>query len=438
MSASDQFIDAKGVVERREAERALQQIQSTHPPIYEDFSRQRQEETMRRYEELFVGTSMRIYDAREQLKQRSAELKLSKPITVIQPLIKGPEDAVEKAAKEMEIQVEQQAQSSSRRVYKQTKNAEAAVTFSAAQGLAAIGGVFEGATAPLRPYNIPKTIKSLSQSETRQALRRDIQTDPLKYIVGLPSSYLGGVAAGKVAGYIGKKARLTEPKLSGEFIEVAQTREAATSDWFAQKKVPTGAWSKTKSWGTPGEGGYLDTILMPRQLTKTVFIPKVTYPSFKLSGGLLGITGFSGQVQTQKDLELLVPKVKSIQTPIQFMKQRQPQKQKSKQKQPQITMPSIIPDITPIISHVQSQKFKVDSIISQELVQVQATTPALTQKQLNKQFTQQKTAVPLYGPQKKTKKKKKKKTGKKAYESRVDPLSIIIPSVKFNVKVPKF
>ena len=41
-------------------------------------------------------------------------------------------------------------------------------------------------------------------------------------------------------------------------------------------------------------------------------------------------------------------------------------------------------------------------------------------------------------PTKKTKKKKKKKTGKKAYERRVDPLSIIIPSVKFNVKVPKF
>ena len=44
----------------------------------------------------------------------------------------------------------------------------------------------------------------------------------------------------------------------------------------------------------------------------------------------------------------------------------------------------------------------------------------------------------LLEPVKKTKKKKKKKTGKKAYERRVDPLSIIIPSVKFNVKVPKF
>jgi len=138
-----------------------------------------------------------------------------------------------------------------------------------------------------------------------------------------------------------------------------------------------------------------------RDILKTPQVPK--FADFTVP--IFGVTSTQKMKQAQKPSQVQVPMSILMQVPVvvQIQTPRQAEIQIPKMDQIVIPMP-IVPPFIP----------------------TRFTTPK-----------EPKIRFPLE-PTKKTKKKKKKKTGKKAYERRVDPLSIIIPSVKFNVKVPKF
>ena len=128
-----------------------------------------------------------------------------------------------------------------------------------------------------------------------------------------------------------------------------------------------------------------------------------------------------------------VPKFADFTVPIFGVTSTQKMRQAQKPSQVQVPMsilmqvPTVVQIQTPRQAEIQIPK--MDQIV----------VPMMAVPTFSRFVTPEppKIRVPPLEPTKKKKKKKKKKTGKKAYERRVDPLSIIIPRIKFNIKVPK-
>lgn len=431
---SDVYVDAKGEVEKQVGEDAKKQIEGIESEtISQDLAKERNEQRLQAYEGLFTRTSRRIYTYREQLKQRAAKLKTAPstqtpaqptPVTVD---AKGDVERREGEKARKKIRTEQQ------QVVTETQNLEAAATYTGAQALAATGGFFEGATAPIRPYNIPRSIKAageiVTDPEKRAEVIRDIKTDPLKYGIGTPAAYIGGVTTGRVIAKAAKKLNLVEGKASAEFVEREITLEQKTSDWFHSKQVPKGSWSKHKSWGPPGEGGYIDTVLVPERITRRVLVPKVTYPTFSVQGGIVGISGFLGQQLKDPEKVTVLPDIKDVSTPKQWLKGRQKQTTPPFIKPVEIIEPEILPSVTPRERQRSTILPTIRERITPEQTQKQsdATIPMIVP--ISVQISKADQQLRLEAPRKTNKKKSK---GKKK-----GVLEVRVSKFDFEFKEPK-
>lgn len=425
------FMDAKGEVERELGREAQRQIESTRPAgYYLDESQRRQEQALRRYEAFFTRLMGGLYRKRGELLSEAETLKTREPT----PRVREPQEQYIDAKGEVEQREGEKARRKIRetgtRVTEEGTQFEAGLTYSAAQATAATAAFLEGVTAPIRPYNIPRSLRALSQPETRQAIIQDVKQDPLKYTVGVPSAYLGGVVAGRGISYVGRKTGVIDPQMTGKFVETTETRTTSPADWAASKRLGKG------EWGPPGASGYLELVQVPKQITRKVFIPKLVTPKFDVPFGVLGTTGILSQAS---QLKPTIPKIYPVVTPKQFLVQRQVSKQRQRQPQlPSITLlpPQQIQDIeeTPIQAPRVTYYTKPRTVqrTEEKLILPPKITP------VTPQIPRYEQPRPVKPPKRRKKPPKKKKTKREtALEQRLDPLAITFPDVKIDVKTPK-
>jgi len=429
------FIDALDRAERGAGGRAMQRVEGSLPSVYRERRRASAAEHMERYESFYQRFSQDLYTRRAGLLGEAARLKTSDPVT---RFVKPPNvfvDAVGEVEREAGAEADRRIAESMTRARLEAQNVSAGVTFAAAHAVGAAAGFWEGATTPLRPYRYPMVIRDIADPETRAAIIRDIQTDPTKYLVGLPAAYVGGGVTGRAISRVAKRAGITKPQATGEFVEVVETRGTDPGAWRASKRLPTGRGSKAKSWGPPGEGGFLDTVLVPKQITRTVFVPKVTWPTWETPFGLAGAAAFLTQ------LEKVVPTVPPS-PPLTAMDSRRGQTQRrrteTRTRTGTVALPRYVPYVEPVKQR-DRQGLGLTPRQPQLQKQAQAQAEALTMvpKAVTRLLRQ--TATPVYRPFLAGEKKKRKKSGRRAAaERRLDPLKWTFPDVKMpEATVPK-
>lgn len=197
---------------RAEGEKAVKQIESTHPEYIDEQRRARLAEGVERYEARFVDVSQSLYAARETQIQEAGRIRTGERKTILRrtdaPYIIDAFGEPEKAIAET---AQESIEAAKKRTHTETK-AEGALIYTGAQATVAVAGIFEGVTALARPYNIPRGISQAAETvrdptKFQEAIA-SFQADPLKTFIAVPSAYIGGATVQRAASGIVKRAQV--------------------------------------------------------------------------------------------------------------------------------------------------------------------------------------------------------------------------------------